>query len=234
MTEDGIVGSATWYRVNTLFNAVKKLNDLSSEGLRLEEISSQFPFTLSVGDSGSAVRVLQYYLNYVSQFINTVPSVVIDGSFGPSTAAAVEAFQRTYGLSPDGIVGEATWNELYNAYLGFVESIPLRYTEGVIIPFPGRILKIGSEGEDVRVLQNYLNYIAATYTNIPTVNVTGYFGTGTAAAVNAFVEQFVISVIPNTVNSNVWDAITNIYQDLYFGNAAQTGQFPGSTVGEER
>ena len=233
MTEDGIVGSATWYRVSSIFNAVKKLNDLSSEGLRLEEISTQFPSTLQLGASGNSVRVLQYYLNYVSQFINTVPTVTIDGSFGPSTEAAVEAFQRTYGLTPDGIVGEATWNELYNVYLGLVEGIPLRYSEGVIIPFPGRILKIGSEGDDVRVLQNYLNYIAATYPTIPTVEVTGYFGTGTAAAVNAFVEQFGITVIPNTVNSNIWNAITDVYEDLFFGNTAQEGQFPGSTVGEE-
>ncbi|MBO5788712.1 MAG: peptidoglycan-binding protein, partial [Clostridia bacterium] len=37
LTEDGIVGSATWYRVNAIFNAVKRLNEITSEGLTLTE-----------------------------------------------------------------------------------------------------------------------------------------------------------------------------------------------------
>ena len=35
-----------------------------------------------------------------------------DGSFGPNTAMAVEAFQSAQSLSPDGVVGEATWGAL--------------------------------------------------------------------------------------------------------------------------
>src|SRR5262249_32241213 len=35
--------------------------------------------------------------------------VVVDGSFGAKTEAAVRAFQRTKGLVPDGIVGPKTW-----------------------------------------------------------------------------------------------------------------------------
>ena len=232
LTEDGIVGNGTWYRVNAIFNAVKRLNDLASEGLRIEEITSEFPQTLRTGDSGNSVRVLQYYLAYVAQFIDTVPTVAIDGSFGPSTEAAVRAFQRTYGLTEDGVVGELTWDALYNAYLGFVASIPLVYQEGVTLPFPGIILKVGSEGEDVRVLQNYLNYIGRTYPSIPTVSVTGFFGTATAAAVNAFTEQFGITANPSTVNSVVWDAITDVYEDLFVGGQAAEGQFPGYTIGE--
>ena len=147
------------------------------------------------------------------------------------TEAAVKAFQRTYGLSDDGVVGELTWDALYNAYRGFVGSIPLVYQEGVVVPFPGIILKVGSEGEDVRLLQSYLNFIAKTYTAIPTVNVTGFFGNATANAVNAFTREFGLTVNPSTVNSLVWDAITDVYEDLYVGGRASEGQFPGYTVG---
>ena len=231
LTEDGVVGNATWYRINAIWSAVKRLSDLASEGLRIEEITSEFPEVLRAGDRGNDVRVLQYYLAYVSQFIDTVPSLSVDGSFGPSTENAVRAFQRTYGLPEDGVVGELTWDALYNAYRGFVASVPLAYQEGVTLPFPGVILKVGSEGEDVRLLQNYLNFIGQTYPSIPAVNVTGFFGNATANAVNAFTKEFGLEVNPSTVNSVVWDAITDIYEDLYVGGRASEGQFPGYTVG---
>ena len=231
LTDDGVVGNATWYRINAIWSAVKRLSDLASEGLKIEEISSAFPQVLRSGDSGNDVRVLQYYLAYVAQFIDTVPQIAVDGSFGPETEAAVKAFQRTYGLSDDGVVGELTWDALYNASRGFVGSIPLVYQEGVGVPFPGIILKVGSEGEDVRLLQSYLNFIAKTYTAIPTVNVTGFFGNATANAVNAFTREFGLAVNPSTVNSLVWDAITDVYEDLYVGGRASEGQFPGYTVG---
>ena len=36
------------------------------------------------------------------------------GTFGPKTEAAVKAWQKANGLKDDGIVGEATWNKLFN------------------------------------------------------------------------------------------------------------------------
>jgi cell wall-associated NlpC family hydrolase len=48
--------------------------------------------------TGHDVRVLQSYLTIVG-FPTTV-----DGDFGPHTLASVEAFQRKYGFSPNGVV----------------------------------------------------------------------------------------------------------------------------------
>lgn len=230
LTPDGIVGNATWYEVQRVYNGVKQLNSLNSEGLTLEEISTQYPRLLRKGDSGPEVSVIQYYLSYISEFVPSVPSVNIDGSFGDDTERAVIAFQEAFNLTPDGVVGEVTWDKMYNIYLGIIEAITPEFSQGVTIPYQGRILRIGSEGEDVRILQEYLSYISNTYTEIPKVTPDGIFGNATAEAVTAFQNLFELSGTRGTVNSNTWNAITNVYDDLYVGNQASEGQFPGYTV----
>ena len=78
LNPDGIVGQATWYTVQRIYNAVKRLNELDSEGIKFEEITRQFPQTLSYGDDGVGVDDLQYYINYLSGYYDTIPSLVID------------------------------------------------------------------------------------------------------------------------------------------------------------
>lgn len=230
LIQDGIVGNATWYKVLQIYNGVKRLNELDSEGITFDEIEQSFPETLSFGSRGIGVANLQYYLDYVSQFYNTVRSVDIDGIFGEQTDAAVRDLQRTFGLTVDGIVGVNTWNALYNNYLSFIETIPLKYTEGVTVPFPGVILRIGSESDEVRLLQEYLNYIARTFTDIPTLPVTGYFGSMTQASVTAFQNRFGLPA-NGIVEARTWDAIADVYSDLYQGATLGAGQYPGYELG---
>jgi hypothetical protein len=64
--------------------------------------------TVSMGSRGSAVQTLQSRL----QALGFSPGP-IDGIFGSGTDAAVRAFQRSRGLSVDGIVGPQTWGALY-------------------------------------------------------------------------------------------------------------------------
>lgn len=232
LTPDGIVGNATWYQILYIYNGVKQLNSLNSEGLTLSEVSTQFPSSLKLGDIGEGVYVIQYYLSYISEFVSTIPKVTIDGSFGEKTKEAVRAFQQTYGLTPDGIVGELTWDTMYNVYLGIIDAITIEYSQGVTIPFPGRILKLGSVGDDVRVLQEYLAYISDTYTEIPRATPDGVYGTQTQNAVTAFQNLFNISGIKGIVSSLTWSAVTNVYDDLYVGNQASTGQYPGYNVSD--
>lgn len=56
---------------------------------------------LRLGATGDAVRRLQ-----------TLLGVPTDGQYGPKTAAAVTAYQRGQGLTPDGITGPRTWGAL--------------------------------------------------------------------------------------------------------------------------
>ena len=230
LTPDGVIGPATWYYIRRIYNAVKRLNELDSEGIDLQEATAQYPGVLREGDRGIGVANLQFFINYLSAFYETVPPLTVDGSFGTRTRAAVIDAQNTFGLPADGIVGEVTWKAIYDAYLGIVSKIPLVYTQGVVLPFPGVVLRIGASGDEVRVLQEYLNYIARTFTSIPTVNTTGYFGTATRDAVLAFQRQF--SLPQNgRVGAITWEAITDIYADLYNGATLGEGQYPGFEIG---
>ena len=233
LTSDGIIGRATWYRIQNVYNAVKKLQTVNSEGLRIEDISTQYTSTLQEGDASSGILALQYYLNYISTFIPTVLGVSVDGSFGPGTRESVISFQKTYNLDQTGIVDRTVWESIQNVYYSFLMSIPFEYREGVLLPFPGRVLRIGIEGEDVRALQEYLNFISRTYTSIPAIPVDGVYGPATASAVSEFKRLFDIPGDSERVSVQTWDAITNVYDDLYNGAIAREGQFPGYNVGSE-
>ena len=230
LSPDGVVGNATWYNIQNVYIGVKRLTDLNSEGITIDEVTDQYPGVLQQGDSGNAVLNLQYFISYVSQFYETIPPVAIDGQFGPSTTVAVQDVQRTFGLPTDGIVGEVTWEALYRAYRGIVDTIPREYIEGNAIPFGGIPLREGAENEDVRLLQQYLNYIAGTFPQIPTVNPTGYFGPRTEEAVIAF--QNLAGISPTgIVGAVTWSAIADIFNQLSIGSALREGQYPGFPVG---
>lgn len=59
--------------------------------------------TLSPGDTGEQVKVLQHALASLGYSAGKV-----DGNYGPSTQAAVEQFQAAKGLPADGVVGPQT------------------------------------------------------------------------------------------------------------------------------
>ena len=92
---DGVVGRATWYRIQFIFNSVKRLSELDSEGLSFEEIPTQFPAELSTGDSGIYVFAAQYFLRWISTFDPVVPFVEFDG-------ARRQRFPRGIRLASDG------------------------------------------------------------------------------------------------------------------------------------
>ena len=63
--------------------------------------------TVQRGSTGQAVTAVQVQLRYSYGYI-----IAVDGIFGPKTQAAAKAFQRRFGLRPDGIVGPLTWNAM--------------------------------------------------------------------------------------------------------------------------
>ena len=231
LSVDGIVGRNTWYRIEFIYNAVKRLSSINSEGLRLSDLSTAYPSVLKLGDSSLGVLVLQYYLHYIALFIPSVSDLDVDGSFGAGTERSVKSFQKTFGLPETGIVDRPVWDEIESAYYSYLGSIPYEYTEGVPLPFPGRIIRNGVEGNDVRALQEYLNFISQSYPEIPKITPDGIFGEQTSAALKAFIDLFDINASPDRVGAVLWNAVTSVYDDLYSGNMASGGQYSGTPVG---
>ena len=230
LDQDGLVGRATWNQIQFIYNAVKKLYTVNSEGIRITDVQTRYTDTLSEGATGDGVLTIQYYLSYIALFIPSVIAAAMDGSYGPATTNAVKSFQRTYGLPENGIVDRATWDKMENVYYEIVSEIDYEFYNGRILPFPGRVLREGIEGNDVRVLQEYLNYISRSYPQIPTTRVDGVFGPSTADQVRAFKELFDLPGDPGRVNAPIWNAIASVYDDLYTGGSVNEGQFSGSNI----
>lgn len=138
LTPDGIVGKATWYNLVRIYVGVTDLAELESEGQTFYSVNWQSPGNLSSGSTGQQVRQLQYMLRVISRYVPSVPSVNIDGVFGPATRASVIAYQNFAGLSPDGIVGVATWNSLFDRVSGILGESAVPF-----IQYPGSPLQQG-------------------------------------------------------------------------------------------
>ena len=87
------------------------------------------------------------------------------------------------------MVDANTFTAIENAYREAVADLPANYQSAIGEPYPGRFLVEGDRGESVRVIQGYINRIAESDPDIPTITVDGVFGTQTKAAVIAIQRQ---------------------------------------------
>ena len=193
-------------------------------------ITSSYPGTpLQRGSSGPNVVVIQVALNRIAQNYPAIPKIpAIDGIFGSRTEASVRAMQRIFGLTPDGIVGPATWYEIVRLYTAVTELSELR-SQGqqfyaVEWSSPSG-LQVGDSGERVRQLQYMLSVLSSYIPSIPPVSVDGIFGQATRAAVLAAQQRF---QLPQTgiVNENTWDDIYDQFSGIETTSFRNAETFP--------
>ncbi|MBR5448097.1 MAG: peptidoglycan-binding protein [Clostridia bacterium] len=217
LTQDGVVGRDTWYAIARVYNAVKRISDLRSEGIPAEDVEDVFASELKRGDMGIAVRELQYLLSFISLFNDRVREVEIDGVYGAATQNALESFQQAYSFDRTSSVTPKVWDELLSVYRGILNVLPADFLPPDVALYPGFPLRIGSSGEDVRFIQEYLNYISNTFTEIPRLNTDGQFGQRTEDAVKAYQRTF--GLTPNgIVGSVTWNSIVDTFLSLYQGS----------------
>lgn len=212
LAPDGIVGKATWYKIKQIYNAVKKVSELYSEGITISEVERIFSEVLRRGNRGTDVRSVQYYLNFIGFFNDRLPQIKVDGIFGPATENAVRAFQREYGLTVDGVVGRGTWYALQDAYYSILNSLPDEYRSYSSLLYPGYTVTTGASGNVVTQLQTFLRVIAQNNRAVPLITVDGIYGNATKSAVTAVQK---IAGLPQTgaVGPLTWNAIVNLYNE---------------------
>lgn len=233
LAADGIVGRDTWNKVSFIFVGVTRLAELDSEGDRVAIGENPPNVVLSQGSKGANVQELQFILNAIAPFHDTIPTVIQDGVFGPGVKNAVIAFQKTFGLTPDGVVGPGTWNKLYAVYRGIYDNVVVPPVDpqppaGGSPQYPGAPLRVGSSGPDVRLMQTYLNTIRIVYNSIPYLTVDGQFGQATKEAVTAFQQTFLLGV-DGTIGPVTWAEIVRQYNQVT-GGVSVSLDYPGNLL----
>ena len=71
---------------------------------------------MNLGSESEAVRIIQEYLNLISQYYPEIPSITPTGYFGERTRESVIAFQEEFGLPANGAVGPVTWDRIADLY----------------------------------------------------------------------------------------------------------------------
>lgn len=207
LAEDGVVGRMSWYEIERVYAGVLRLSELRSQGLRYEDLDWEFSEPLRVGDRGDRVRQLQYMLAVVAQFVQQVPSLAVDGIFGPGTRDAVAAFQGYEGFASTGEADDRTWDALYELYSGI----------------------------DDRVLQNRAAFpqLSGGETNVANarqrLEALGYSGSNLQQALRAFQRA---KGLPATgrLGEDSARAITQAYQALGYRNSTRMTQYPGAPL----
>jgi SpoIID/LytB domain protein len=123
---------------------------------------------LWAGASGRSVQELQAFLNAIGY----TPGPV-DGIYGLKTEAAVKDFQRSRGLTADGIIGSRTRSE--------VAAIMTAAQYAEFLRLEARVLRIGVSGSDVRQLQQFLKLVG-----YDPGSADGVFGPQTDRALRTF------------------------------------------------
>ncbi len=100
--------------------------------------------------------------------------------------------------------------EILKYYYGNDIELNESLFEDIENSYPGTALRVGSTGEDVKIIQRQLNRIAQDYPFFGTVTVDGIFGTSTETVVKRFQDQFNL-VSDGIVGKSTWYEISYIY-----------------------
>ena len=181
------------------------------------------------GTTGPSVVTVQASLNRISQSYPAIPKIpVVDGIYGVRTENAVRKFQEVFNLTPDGVVGPATWYALVRLYTAVTRLSELRsqgqkyYVNSWAYRNP---IRPGSRGIKVEHLQYMLSVMSAYIQEIPPLTIDGIYGDQTRNAVIAAQKRF---GLPQTgvVDAATWDEIYDQFSGIENTTLRDPQDFP--------
>lgn len=134
---------------------------------------------------GQPVRSLQTMLRVLAEDDNTLPTVVPDGIYGPTTMNAVAAFQRRYGLPVTGIVNQATWELIVYYYEPALVRIGKAQPIEVVLD-PGQEFRPGDSSPYIYLAQGMLTQLSHDHPTIEPTGLSGIMDTTTVLSTTAF------------------------------------------------
>ena len=210
----GVTDRATWYRISQIYASVKRLSEITSEGQRASYNQQLYPgYPLNIGLRGSEVQEIQFYLGRIALFNPLVTAPKLDGIYGETTKSAVVSFQKAYGLTENGIVDEAVWNEIVRIYNGTLENPDEPSTAIPPVPYPDYVVTQGQSGEYVRYVQQLLNVVSNVFVTIEKLDPDGIFGVASSRAVNEFALTFGFPQNAS-IDRALWNKMNQIYQTV--------------------
>jgi len=167
------------------------------------------------------VRSLQTMLRVIAEDDPSLPIIIPDGIYGPSTMIAVTAFQRREAIPVTGIADENTWNQIAAAYepalirVGKAEPIE-------ILLEPGQVIILGESSPYVYLLQGMLAQLSQDHEDILLPGFGGVLDSDTAESLRGFQR---LSGLPDT---GTLDRITwhHLVRQFTLNAAHNAGRYP--------
>lgn len=212
----GTVDEDTWYRIIYIYNAVKKLGELESEGEELQ--SGAYPGNeVKRGERGPNVLRLQWYNNAIARSgqFPTAQVIDLDGIFDTETENAIRVLQGILGLPQTGVVDKASWDAITTLYnevgeTGTDDEYFGGDVDGWPRPYGGTPIRRGARGDEVYYIQSLLTVISRYNSAVPAPARDGVFGAETQRAVTAFQTAYGLTA-DGIVGALTWEKLNAIY-----------------------
>ena len=156
------------------------------------------------------VRQLQTFLDEISRVDRDIPPVNPDGIYGSTTVDSVTAFQKKYGLRPNGKVDYLTWQSILREYrIAFQLLSAPRMISPFSQPLKNNVLEKGDRGDIVMMIKNVLKVISVSYQidDIPYDNV---FDVQTEKAIEKF-QQINGLKSDGKIDILTWNSLADAY-----------------------
>lgn len=164
------------------------------------------------------IQGLQLMLRTIAFATGEIPAVIPDGVFGPSTEAAVTAFQKIYGLPVTGVVDEETFRVIVNAYDLADELLSL--SEAAVLHFPsGLVIKSEQSHPHLRLAQSIFQALHQEFPAFKAAAATGILDAATTENLRIFQALSGLE-ITGRLDKSTWGRLNQFYRGLFDRNLA--------------